>query len=120
MYGGTRFLKVHGGLTQGFEPTSGLIAGCARAKDFLQSLIGTLPRGGNGEAARIYVDDITLTVTHTSAQLAAEELGNWGQEVKLALHHKFLVTNLAKEQVFARREECAKLGGALFLTIKAR
>ena len=42
MYGGRRHIQVHGSLSQGFYPTSGLVAGCARARDILQSVLRPL------------------------------------------------------------------------------
>ena len=62
MYSGRRRLKVRGCLSQGFFPTSGLLAGCARARDLLQSVLGPILTSGTDSQARIYVDDIALTV----------------------------------------------------------
>ena len=87
MYGGNRFLKVHGGLTRGFVPCSGIIAGCSRAKDILHSVIGGI--GHNGDLrARIYVDDIALTTVGVGPYDAAVKLHAWVQMVKLELQKK--------------------------------
>ena len=77
MYSGRRHIKVHGCLSQGFYPTSGLLAGCARARDLLQSVRGPILISGTDSQARIYVDGIALTVEGPTPMSVAQRMKGW-------------------------------------------
>ena len=68
MLAGDTLNKVHGSLSQGFYPTFGLVAGCARARGILQSVLLPLLNAGRDSQARVYVDDMALVVAGGTAK----------------------------------------------------
>ena len=97
---------MHGSLSQGFYPSSGLIAGCARARDILQSVLRPLLNAGSDSRARVYVDDMALVVAGDTAKGVAQRMKGWLRRVRDKLGKHNLLLNRDKEFMFSRDREC--------------
>ena len=109
MYSGRRHLKVHGCLPQGLYPTSGLLAGCARARDLLQSVLGPILISGTDSQARIYVDDIALTVEGPTPTSVVQRVKGWLRRVRVRLAGKNMVVNRDTEFLYGRSKACLRV-----------
>ena len=69
----------------------------------------TIPASACALPTRVYVDDITITATGTTAREVVRKLAKELPQLKAHLHNKLIVTNDAKEQFYSPTREVIKL-----------
>ena len=90
-------------------PTSGLLASCAWARDLLQSVLGPTLTSGKDSQARVYVDDIALTVEGPAPLSVAQRMKGWLHRARVRLAEKNMVVNRDKEFLYGRSKSCLRV-----------
>ena len=105
-YGCTRIIRVHGAEGHAGVASSGLLAGCAFAKDILKGFLAPLIKGK--PSRRDYVDDIVITARGKDPQTTVKNFVDDLETTKGWLKDNNMNLNDTTEQLFISHEQLRK------------